>query len=325
MKMRFIVWTSRFLFLLTVGLFAPPFPLASGEEAETPPLTVKVDVAPKTVVIGREVTVTFELTLQKGVTPFFPDSPPTGALRLLRHERDVPHVIGSGGVEVHRLVLLPVRLGTLVLGPIEIPYTLEDGEAGIFKTPEVRIQVSGTLSDEPNPTLAPPGDFVEVPVPDPWKIWGLSGLAIAILASVAGALGYRAWRAYKEAHKPPPPPRPPIEIALEKLSKIEAMGLVEGEKFQELALSVSEVFKEFLGATFAFPGLDMTTYEVLWALKDKPLNGVTIPEVEDFLGLCDLIKFAKYKPSSEEAARLIPRAREMVQKIALPKEREVSV
>ncbi len=295
--------------------------LATADEPPRPPEgepTIRVDIAPTNVVVGRRVVVTFQVETPRGTRLFFPETPPTGPFRLLAHDREVPDVAGTGEVEVHRLTLLPVRAGTSVLSPIEVPYVTAEGEPRVAKTPEVRIQVAGTLGDEAGPEPAPAGEPVPVLVPNTVLIWTLAGLGIALVAALAGAWTYRAWRRWREAHRPPPPPRPPLQVALERLAALDAEGLVEREEYQVLALQVSEVIKEFLGRTYEFPGTDLTTDEVMSALRDRPLGRVTPPELEDFFGFCDLVKFAKWRPTPDEAAGLVPRARGLVERIGTP-------
>lgn len=280
--------------------------------------TIRVDVAPRNVTVGRRITVTFQVESPSGTRVYFPERPPVHPFRLLAHEREVPSVAGSDAVEVHRLTFLPVRVGTTVLPPIEVPYVTNDGEARLVMTPEVRIEVLGTLGDEATPQLAPPGQPVPVYVPNTALIWALTGLAIALVAAISGAIAYRAWRNWREARRPPLPPRPPLEVALERLATLDAEALIAREEYQVLALQLTEIMKDFLAGTYHFPARDLTTYEVMLALRERPLGRVTAPELEDFFGFCDLVKFAKWRPTPDEAGGLVPRARGLIERIGTP-------
>jgi hypothetical protein len=300
-------------FFVFLSLF---FSASLGLAQEDEPVHFSIDVQPKDVLIGNQISVTFILSYPSGTKVYFPSEPDVRPFSLVRHDKDVPQVAGQATGERHTLVLLPVRLGVLTLKPIEVPYVLPDGQAKVAKTPELSMEVKGMLGDETEFKLAPPGDFVEVHVLNSPLVYGLIAVLSAIVATVLGIAGYRWWRRWKEAHKPPPPPRPPIEIALERLLKLEQMNLDPAVSYKEIALEVSDIVREFLGATYGFPGTDLTTYEVMQALKGKSLGKVTPLELEDFLGICDLIKFAKYLPSVDETNSLIPRARNLLQRIA---------
>ncbi|MBM4396504.1 MAG: hypothetical protein FJ087_12550 [Deltaproteobacteria bacterium] len=304
----------RALAVACLSLAAPPA-LADAPVVDREDVTFRVDIDPATLVIGKRFRIRFELSYPPGTRAYFPETPVTKPFLLLSHGRDTTAVAGTSAGETHALELLPVRLGTSVIAPIEVPYVDPSGAARVARTPEVRIQVAGTLGNEADPQPAGPGEPVPVRVPNTPLVWALSAIGIALLASAIGALGYRRWRAWKDAHRPPPPPRPAHEVARERLAEIEAMGLVEAGDFSQLALLVSEVVREFLGARLSFAGVDMTTWEVLQAVSGRDLGRLSAVELEDFLALCDLVKFAKFTPTPAEGAGLLRRAREAVDKV----------
>jgi hypothetical protein len=300
----------------------PAPPAAAPRAAGADPLeassdvAVKVDVDADGVRVGRPFTVRFALSYPAGTRVYFPENPAVAPLVLVKAGQEAPAVLGAATGESHALTLLPVRTGTAVVPPIEVPYVSGDGQARTARTPEVRVQVGSGLSDQQAPELAAAGAPVAVRVRNTPLLLGIAGVAVALAAAVLGILGWRRFVAWRESRKPPPPPRPPRDVAVEKLARIAAQGLVEAGLYRELALQVSEVLREFLGGTYGFAGVDLTTWEVLRALERKDLGRLARPELEDFLSLCDLIKFAKYAPAPAEAATLIPRAREAVERVA---------
>jgi hypothetical protein len=297
-------------------MIAGPKP-ASGDAPvlEKEDVSFRVDIEPASLAVGKRFTVTFAASFPVGTRLYFPETPSTKPFIMVSHASDAPAVTGESRAESHRLTLLPVRVGTAVLAPIEVPYVTASGEARVARTPEVRIQVASTLGDVADPQPAPAGEPVAVRVPDTLLVWGLSSAGVAILAALAGILAYRRFRAWRDARRPPPPPRPAHEIAYERLAAIEAMGLVEAGDFKQLALLVSEVVREFLGARLGFAGVDLTTYEVLRAIEGKEIGRLTPVELDDYLGLCDLVKFAKLVPTADEGRGLLRRAREAVDRV----------
>ena len=157
---------------------------------------------------------------------------------------------------------------------------------------------------------------------NPWTVWGFAGVGIALVAGILGALGYRSYKRYVEAHRPPPPPRPAIEVALERLAALEEEGLAQKGEAKRLGLELSEILREFVEGTYGFNATDMTTWELLRELRHRDLGRASIAELEDFLGLCDLIKFAKYVPSQPELEELLPRARDLVEKLWASRSKE---
>lgn len=294
-------------------------PTAAAEPQDALPaqgdLRFRVDIEAADVSVGRPFTVKFEVTYPAGTRVYFPESPAVAPMVLVQTTGESSAVLGSGTFEKHALTLLPVRVGAAVLPSIEVPYVAASGEAKVAATPEVRVQVVSTLGDETAPELASSGTPVPVRVRNQLLLWILAGLGVSLVTAVASILGYRRLKAWLDSRRPPPPPRPAHEVAFERLAEIEAMGLVESGDFQQLALLVSEVLREFMGATFGFAGIDLTTWEVLRVLEGRDLRRLSRPELEDFLSLCDLIKFAKYAPSIEEASSLVRRARDAVERV----------
>ena len=278
-------------------------------------VSFRVDIDPTSLAIGKRFEVRFALSYPVGTVVYFPETPAVKPFVLLSRGRDTAPLAGTTAGETQVLAMLPVRTGTSVLAPIDVPYVTAAGEARMAHTPEVRIQVGSTLGDEADPQPASAGEPVPVRVPNIVLIWVLSGLGVALAAATIGVVGYRRWKAWREAHRPPPPPRPAHEVAFERLASIERMGLIEAGEFGQLALLVSEVVREFLGARLGFAGVDLTTWEVLRAVEGRDLGRLTPVELEDWLSTCDLVKFAKFQPSPQEATGLLRRAREIVEKV----------
>ena len=278
-------------------------------------VTFAIDIDPTTLAVGKQFTVKLTATFPEGTRLYFPEAPAVKPFLLVSHRHDAQAVAGVGTSESHQLTMLPVRVGTSVLAPMEVPYVTATGEARIAHTPEVRIQVGSTLGDEADPQPAPAGTPMPVRVRNTPLIWGLSSLGVALAAALMGILAYRRWRAWRDAHRPPPPPRPAHEVALERLAQIEAMGLVDAGDFKQLALLVTEVVREFLGGRFGFSGVDLTTWEVLGLLAGRDLGRMTTVELEDYLGFCDLVKFAKFQPTADEGRGLLRRAYEVVGRV----------
>ncbi|MEZ4408127.1 MAG: hypothetical protein R3A52_16870 [Polyangiales bacterium] len=74
------------------------------------------------------------------------------------------------------------------------------------------------------------------------------------------------------------------------------------------------MIRRYLGGMRDSDAIEMTTDELLDALRRHPLPGVTMAEVEQLLGECDLVKFARYVPSHEEAERVLAMAESIVER-----------
>lgn len=287
-------------------------------DADSRRTSISVDavVEDDTMAVGRQFDVTFVFRYPPGTRVYFPENPETRPLVAVRMKSDDSTVIGTSESESHTISLLAVKAGDVVLKPFEVPVVTSAGEAAMVMTPEVRLTVKSMIGNEEAPELASPGSTAPVTVMNVILVWGLAALLTAALTALAAVAGYRRWRAWADAHKPPPPPVPPHETAYRRISEIEAMGLVDAGDFKTLALLLSEVIRAFVGARLGFSGEDSTTWETIDSVRrmqnERLLGRLQADELEDFLGLCDLIKFAKFEPSQNDASSLLRRSRSIV-------------
>jgi hypothetical protein len=291
------------------------------QDAEKNPaeIAVKATVETNEIFIGRQFTVRFDFTYPEGTRIYFPEKPETKPFVLVASKAENKAVLGAGTSEHHELSLLSVRSGDLILMPFEVPVVLPDGQASSVPTPQISIKVASSLGNEETPKLASPGETVPVPVRNDLLIWGLAAILVAGFAALIAIFAYRRYRAWVEAHRPPPPPIPAHELAYRRLREIELMGLIDKRQFKELALMISDVVREFLGGKLDFPGSDSTTWETIVYVKerkpDQSIGRLDVNELDDFLNLCDLIKFAKFEPSPADAVSLLRRGRDVVDRV----------
>ena len=129
-----------------------------------------------------------------------------------------------------------------------------------------------------------------VPSPDLW-------LAELAGATALAALAYAAWRWYRRVKTAP---KTPSEIALEQLEK--ALRLMQPESGREFSIEVSEIIRTYIEARFRVKASHQTTEEFLHGLME-PSDALLARHQEllsDFLGHCDLAKFARWVLSEEE-------------------------
>jgi hypothetical protein len=227
------------------------------------------------------------------------------------------------------LVVLPDKPGRnlMVLPPLPVAVARANGEVASVCTHPHTIGVEDPTANAPE--SEPRGNPPPRPQREEWTalkkavLWGGLGLlAGALLAYLA----YRHLTKPKPA-KPPPPPRPPWEIALEKLDEVRHAGLLEARRDAEYFDRVSDAVRGYLGARFGFDGLESTSDEILAALTKQgggfvrlepagavggPAPGIPIDVVRQFLGACDLVKFANLKPSAEQCASALSAGEQIV-------------
>ena len=109
------------------------------------------------------------------------------------------------------------------------------------------------------------------------------------------------------------PQKPAHEIAYEQLEKLKAKDLIRQGKIKEYYSEVSDIIRHYLENRFLLKAPEMTTEEFLFYVRDySQLISAHKTLLKEFLLACDLVKFAKYVPSTGEMDTIFLSARKVV-------------
>ena len=151
-------------------------------------------------------------------------------------------------------------------------------------------------------------DVIDIPTGNEWVLWLFVAAAALVVAGVAAwFVRRRLARRSEELASPPPPP--PHVVAWERLQR--ALGLIhEAEQF---CMEVSQIIRVYLEERFNLHAPDRTTEEFLLELQSSQrLAGEHKQLLADFLGECDMVKFAKAEPPELELRNLHEAASRLV-------------
>jgi len=151
---------------------------------------------------------------------------------------------------------------------------------------------------------------VEMPRPARrWWLWGLVALAVASIP--AGWLLLRTKRAsrvvrvFKSAH----------EIAYLRLRALVAENLIEQGRIKEFYERISGILRHYIEDRFDLHAPDRTTEEFLSELRfAETLASGDKQTLEEFLTHCDLVKFAKHEPTTEQIQRTFDLVKDFVER-----------
>lgn len=278
-------------------------------------IKIETSYLPKDIFVGEIFTYKLVIKYPEKTKVYFPQAPLLSqSFSLIKHDRTIPVKKGGEKIETHSLSILPLRIGDIKFGGIEIPYIDENKEAGRVLTPEEKINIKRKLTDEGKLEFKKPQKTFFVLKKNTPLIISLSAIGVFALASLITLLVMKILRSRAEKLKPPPPPRPAYIIALERLQQIAdekflSKGLIKLHYF-----AVSEVIREYIENLKNFPALEMTTSEILSFLNKSSLKGVPSSEMREFLQESDLVKFAKYVPSEDSQNRLLPWAIDIIKR-----------
>jgi hypothetical protein len=204
--------------------------------------------------------------------------------------------------------------GSYEIPAVELTYFGADGTVKSVRTQPVAVTIKSLLANEPEPKLKENADSVPVRQRDYLALYIAGGVLAAGLGAVIALLVRRRLRSRRPA-VPPPPPRPAHEVAMEKLDRLGAR-LAEGGDLRPFYFELSEAIREYLGGRFGFDSLELTTEELIAIVRRVPADetrGVLGSEIEGWLSGCDLVKFAKFSPSVEQARGALETAIRMVE------------
>ena len=108
------------------------------------------------------------------------------------------------------------------------------------------------------------------------------------------------------------PKLPPHEVALRELELLLQKQLLEKGEAKKFHIRISEIIRRYIEGRYFIVAIEMTTSQLIDAMRDAEIEDDYIQLVEDFLLQCDLVKFAKYIPTSGENQQTIDQAFEFV-------------
>ncbi len=139
-----------------------------------------------------------------------------------------------------------------------------------------------------------------------WAIAGGAALAVAI------ALVWRRWRQKRPAPAPasPPPPLPSAhDIARERLERLARQKPWKlPHRVIEYYAELSWIVREYLGAQYQFPALELTTDQICRHLSASLLPPDQQAEVQRLLQQADWVKFAHALPKADQHERWLATA-----------------
>lgn len=279
----------------------------------TPKLELRVE-PPNSVKLGDVVKLEISADASLGDDVTIPDQS-FAPFEVYKKQARVEQPNGDRQRFVFTLELLALEPGDAPLPAIDLRVVTKDNSIGTVQTESRPYKVQSLLANEPN--AQPKQETKPVAVlEDNWlPIYVLGGLAAAALVAGLTLLISRYLQKRRKAAIPPPPPRPPWEIAAEALAelKLRKQAMLDAGQGAVFVDQLSDVVRRYLGGRYSFDGLETTTDEMLMQLKTRGASLGFTQEVGQFLGRCDLVKFAKVEPDADEVDLLFAKAQDLVQ------------
>jgi hypothetical protein len=197
-------------------------------------------------------------------------------------------------------VLEPFLSGDYKISPMKIMFFKKGEEENkhTIETPEVTVSVTSLLPEDVNDLklneIVPP-----LPYPRSYRVWIYSSAGI-LLAAILAAGFYLYRRRLKDidavevrlkAH----------EIAYKELKALADENLIDAGEIKLFYLRLSAIVRRYIENRFGLRAPEQTTEEFLNGLeKAGEFPAEYKPLLNDFLRHCDLVKFARFEPGTED-------------------------
>ncbi|MHC4756739.1 MAG: hypothetical protein ACYTBP_16550 [Planctomycetota bacterium] len=189
-------------------------------------------------------------------------------------------------------------------------------------TEPVDIEVTSLLGDQRAELVI--ADIEEVVVMPKQRIYLWLWVMIAVLLCLSGAAGWlylskkknlEFIRIFRPAH----------EIAYDRLRALIKDDLINAGRIKEFYEWISNILRHYIEHRFDLRAPERTTEEFLYELQNTNVLGESDKKsIGEFLTHCDLVKFAKHNPTTEQIQRTFDLVKEFIEKTKTD-ERKVDV
>ena len=210
------------------------------------------------------------------------------------------------------------RLEPFLSGTYEIPaFTFQFHDANDpnatheLASEPIAVEVTSLLGDQrANLVIEDIEGVVDMPKPaSRWWLWTLPALGIAAVPAVWLLRRSRRARQLVRIF------RPAHEVAYARLRALVAANLVEQGRIKEFYERISGILRHYIEDRFDLHAPERTTEEFLAELRFTDTLAPSDQNVlEEFLTHCDLVKFARHDPTTEQLQRTFDLVKDFIEK-----------
>jgi hypothetical protein len=298
-KRAWVAAGALFAVCLAGGADAARLKTAVGE------ITSRTETAPDSVTIGQRFHIRYHFTFDAdSLRPLVPQKLNAGTCRVMgvTYTESKPEKDKKNVERIADVTFIPLSIDSSVVPANKFDFLAGNGDTIRTWTDDVRVPIKriAAHAKDLNPLKeqwkAPPNYF----------LWG--AIALGVLAAIAAVIWWIR-KKRRSVVETPAVRLPPEVIALAELDRIAALGLpARGDYKQHYTLLV-DALRHYLEARYGIEAMDRTTFELM---DDLDRHRVHVDGLRPLLDEADLVKFAKFAPSPENASGAINRAREMV-------------
>ena len=307
------VGTAWMLSALIVFLiiFAFTFPIHAQEATESAPaevtqpppppqlnspVTVTLETENESPLLGERFELIVTIIAPSGTEIIsWPEFPEEEALEVLEMG-DIEETITGNEITYTRIYQVILwETGQYLSPEMVVPYRLNGGTSSAVVqsfTASVPSQVDNPESADPKPPVPP----IDLPYISPWIYVGIIAVIVFMVMLISRLLQIGKRQVAQVVATTP------TQKTIAQLEDLKLQGLPPATIYQ----LVADNLREYLQIQFAINAVEMTTAELLAALRNNPsLSKEHKRRLQQVLEQADLVKFARFQPDEIASTRLV--------------------
>jgi hypothetical protein len=274
-----------------------------------PQVVVNAHLEPAAVKLGEPFDLVIELQRPSGETFELPSDIRGADVEVLATPQRALREQGGAIVETLRLKLAAYKLRDAHTPAIRLRSSRgRDLEVAALPIKVVRAIDAEAVKEGPAEAQAP----IALERFDERPIALLVALALLGLAAWGFAVLDRRRPALPERLRPAAPERPYDQVALERLAQLERSPLIAQGDLEQFVDQVVDVMRWYLGKRYALGALDMTSSELVQALRRVLDANLEPAAIDRILADADLVKFARAPTTTQACAQLVQSIRALI-------------
>jgi len=288
------------------------------------PFTLTQKIDKREITVADQVKIILETTAPENFEVTFPQYKKSlGDFTLVDTQTVPPRLTGAGNTMriIHTVsyTVEPYLPGTYTIPAMTVvitdkqhsknPDTVATGEKQIEVKSLLPKDAAGAgIKDIKGPLSLPPNNGTRIVL-----------AALVLLLVALGGAGLFYWRKISRRRIKPEIRLLPHETAFIELEKLLAENLLAKGEIKVFHLRLSDILRRYIEYRFGVKAPEQTTEEFLTAVSDirlqeKSILGNNSPLLADFLIHCDLVKFARHEPTTDECQKTVSLCREFIEK-----------
>lgn len=283
--------------------------------ADSVPVAVKTMVAPERATIGTPLRYTIEVTADSDVEVIVEQ--PTehvGDLDIIDFGVEPKRTVDGKVVISRWFSLVGWKAGDVELPAPGVRWRRGEAEPEAVATSPTKVTLESVLATVPDTKDIRDIKGVEAAPADLRPYYLIAALLVAGLAIVWLV---RRWRGRPTRARPVAPAPPAHVVAAQALFELSRRRLLHSGAYVEHYTTLAAIVRTYVEQRFGLRAPEMTTEEFLGvSARDARLAGPHRGLLGQFLGECDLVKFARHVPTVDDGERALVAATRFVEETA---------